>query len=309
MLLWIDPPVSLPVPLCLDPAVYGFLEGPEKLSKCIYIYLLYLYGVSLSRHCFGTYDKAPTAPECKHAERNPFVRLLKGGGVNYWVEGFSSLSGEKDEKQWCTGSEQEGGWSWSRQEKRETSWVWRSIDSHYVDGKKTHTMTTTIYPRPKINKQMGEGGSRDLCSGWIRGLLLLLPPAVIVFTNMLAMIIFFSITSYNLTRTKWWFAKQCHEDKHIIFVSYSSIHCIKWGEKIPPLTLTLKKCSIYHSKAHLQCHTNINMCWQMVKFEFGWKFVACTGVFSPLDWSSFPHCRSTCCCCWNFAWYCLTWED
>lgn len=104
MLLWIDFTVSPVPPLYLDPAVYGFSEAPYKRSKCIYICLLYLYAVSLRHHYFCAYGKTATATDCRHAEINPFVRLLKGGGLTSEVKGFFSLSGEKDEKQRCAGS-------------------------------------------------------------------------------------------------------------------------------------------------------------------------------------------------------------
>lgn len=128
----------------------------EKLSKCIYIYLLYLYVVSLSRYYFCTYDKAPTAPDCRHAERNPFVRLLKGGGLTSEGNGFLASRGRKMRSSVAQVASERGDGAGAA-ERKETSWVWRSIDSHYVDGKKTHTMRTTIYPRTKINKQVGWG--------------------------------------------------------------------------------------------------------------------------------------------------------
>lgn len=97
MLFWIDPAVSTALPLCLDPAVYGFSEGLDKLSKRIDVCLLHLHGAGLSHHYFCTCDKTPSAPECRHAERNPFVHLLKGGGLTSEGGAFQPLGGERRE--------------------------------------------------------------------------------------------------------------------------------------------------------------------------------------------------------------------
>lgn len=60
------------------------------------MYLLHVFEVGLSHHYFCTYNKTPSAPACGHAERNPFVHLLKGGGgLTSEGEGLPASQGRK----------------------------------------------------------------------------------------------------------------------------------------------------------------------------------------------------------------------